>query len=84
MAVERAGADLRALRNFVHAGVGAAARKNLPGNVYVQVVEENVMRAINSHATTVLEGWTPAVERMGLMGRNVKRLPQPSQTLEAV
>jgi integrase len=32
------------------------------GNVYVQVVEENVMRAVNSHATTVLEGWTPAVE----------------------
>jgi integrase len=54
------------------------------GNVYVQVVEENVMRAINSHATTVLEGWTPAVETMGLTGRNVKRLPQPSQTLEAV
>jgi integrase len=54
------------------------------GNVYVQVVEENVMRAVNSHATTVLEGWTPAVETMGLTGRNVKRLPQPSQTLEAV
>jgi integrase len=54
------------------------------GNVYVQVVEENVMRAINSHATTVLEGWTPAVETMGLTGRNVKRLPQPSQPLEAV
>jgi hypothetical protein len=35
------------------------------GNVYVQVVEENVMRAVNSHATTVLEGWTPAVESMG-------------------
>jgi integrase len=26
------------------------------GNVYVQIVEENVMRAVNSHATTVLEG----------------------------
>ncbi len=54
------------------------------GNVYVQVVEENVMRAVNSHATTVLEGWTPAVETMGLTGRNVKRLPQPSQAVEAV
>jgi integrase len=54
------------------------------GNVYVQVVEANVMRAVNSHATTVLEGWTPAVETMGLTGRNVKRLPQPSQTAEAV
>jgi integrase len=54
------------------------------GNVYVQVVEENVMRAVNSHATTVLEGWTPAVETMRLTGRSVKRLPQPSQTLEAI
>jgi integrase len=47
------------------------------GNVYVQVVEENVMRAVNSHATTVLEGWTPAVESMGLTGRNLKRLAEP-------
>jgi integrase len=35
------------------------------GNVYVQVVEENVMRAVNSHASKVLEGWSPAVESMG-------------------
>ena len=47
------------------------------GNVYVQVVEENVMRAVNSHASTVLEGWTPAVDSMGLTGRNVKRLAEP-------
>jgi hypothetical protein len=45
--------------------------------VYVQVVEENVMRAVNSHASTVLEGWRPAVESMGSTGRNVKRLPEP-------
>jgi integrase len=49
------------------------------GNVYVQVVEENVMRAVNSHATTVLEGWSPAVGAMGLTGRNVRRLPAPSR-----
>jgi integrase len=49
------------------------------GNVYVQVVEENVMRAINSHATTVLDGWTPAVETMGSTGRNVKRLLEPTR-----
>jgi hypothetical protein len=41
------------------------------------VVEENVMRAVNSHASMVLEGWTPAVESMGLTGRNVKQLPEP-------
>lgn len=54
------------------------------GNVYVQVVEENVMRAVNSHATAVLEGWTPAVASMGLKGRNFKRLPEPSQGAEAI
>jgi integrase len=54
------------------------------GNVYVQVVEENVMRAVNSHATTVLEGWTPEVKSMGLTGRNIKRLPEPSRAVEAI
>jgi hypothetical protein len=48
------------------------------GNVYVQVVEENVIRAVNSHATKVLEGSTTAVDMKGSTGRNVKRLPQPS------
>jgi hypothetical protein len=47
------------------------------GNVYVQVVEDNVMRAVNSHVSTVLEGWRPAVESMGLTGPNVKRLSEP-------
>jgi hypothetical protein len=42
-------------------------------------VEENVMRAGNSDATTVIEGWTPAVESMGLTGRNVKRLAEPTE-----
>ena len=46
-------------------------------NVYVQVVEDNVMRAVNSHASTVLEGWRPEVENMSVTGRNVKRLPEP-------
>jgi hypothetical protein len=35
------------------------------GNVYMQVVEENVMKAVNSHTTTLLDGWIPAVENMG-------------------
>jgi hypothetical protein len=42
-------------------------------------VEENVMRALNSDAKTVIEGWTPAVESMGLTGRNVKRLAEPTE-----
>jgi hypothetical protein len=32
------------------------------GNVYVQIVEDNVMRAVNSHASTVLEGWSRSDE----------------------
>ncbi|MEG9435073.1 tyrosine-type recombinase/integrase [Edaphobacter sp. HDX4] len=43
------------------------------GNVYVQVVEESVMRAVNSHAIAVLDGWSPEVESMGLKGRNIKK-----------
>jgi hypothetical protein len=54
------------------------------GNVYVQVVEENVMRAVNSHATTVLEGWIPQVGSLRQTGRNIKRLPEPMQALEAI
>ena len=54
------------------------------GNVYVQVVEENVMRAFNSHVTTVLEGWTPGVGSLRQTGRNIKRLPEPMQALEAI
>jgi hypothetical protein len=53
------------------------------GNVYVQVVEENVMRAVNSHATTVLEGWTPAVESTGRTGRNLKRISEPFSESES-
>jgi hypothetical protein len=52
--------------------------------VYVQVVEENVMRAVNSHATTVLDGWTPRVESMGRTGRNLRRLPEPTEGTEAI
>jgi hypothetical protein len=35
------------------------------GNVYVQAVEDSVVRAVNSHADTVLEGWKT---RHGLHG----------------
>jgi len=32
------------------------------------------LRAVNSHAAAVLDGWTPAPERLGLESRNVKRV----------
>jgi hypothetical protein len=51
------------------------------GNVYVQVVEASVMRAVNSHANAVLDGWTPVIEGLGLKGRNIRRLPSEAQDL---
>jgi integrase len=54
------------------------------GNVYVQVVEESVMRAVNSHATSVLDGWTPAVEGLGLRGRNIRSARAEVRGSEAI
>jgi hypothetical protein len=59
-------------------GVLRHASITTTGNVYVQVVEESVMRAVNSHATAVLDGWTLASEHLGLKGRNIKKAPSGS------
>jgi len=60
---------------------GALRRASITttGNVYVQVVEENVMRAVNSHAIAVLDGWSPQLASMGLKGRNIRSLPAATQ-----
>jgi integrase len=63
-------------------GVLRHASITTTGNVYVQVVEESVMRAVNSHATAVLDGWTPTVEGLGLKGRNLKRSSSGGRTPE--
>jgi hypothetical protein len=47
----------------------------------VQVIEPNVMRAVNSHANATLDGWTPPIDCLGLKGRNIKRLPAEVQGL---
>jgi integrase len=39
------------------------------GNVYVQPIDENVFRAVNSRANAVVEGWVPALEQLGRTGR---------------
>jgi hypothetical protein len=49
------------------------------GNVYVQVIEKSVMDAVNSHATSVLDGWTPPIDELGLRGRNIRRLPNTTR-----
>jgi hypothetical protein len=50
------------------------------GDIYVEVVEESVMRAVNSHATAVLDGWTPAVEGSGPKGCNIRSVPTGTKT----
>jgi integrase len=35
------------------------------GNVYIQPIDENVFRAVNSRANAVVEGWVPMLEQMG-------------------
>jgi integrase len=42
------------------------------GNVYMQVIDESVFKAVNARANAVLEGWTPAVGQMGRTGRQPK------------
>ena len=54
------------------------------GNVYVQVIEASVMRAVNSHATAVLDGWTPTVASLGLKGRNIRSVPAEKRDPEAI
>jgi hypothetical protein len=41
------------------------------------------MRAVNSHAAAVLDGWTPAPEGLRLKGRNVKRVPSVSESSDS-
>lgn len=48
------------------------------GNVYVQTLDANVARAVNSRATAVLDGWSPA-ENLGLKGRNIRKASEPTE-----
>ena len=42
------------------------------GNVYVQPIDENVFRAVNSRANTLVDGWVPALEQLSRTGRQPK------------
>jgi hypothetical protein len=44
------------------------------GNVYVQVIDESVFKAVNSRTNAVLDGWMPRAEQMGRTGRQPKRI----------
>jgi hypothetical protein len=42
------------------------------GDVYVQTIEQIVLKAVNSRTAAVFEGWTAPVESMGVAGRNLR------------
>jgi hypothetical protein len=45
--------------------------------------KRNVMRAENSHASTMLEIWTPATQTMRVTDRNAKRFSKPFAATES-
>ena len=52
------------------------------GDVYVQIIDESVARAVGSRTTAVLDGWKAPAEKLGLKGRNIRGLPAQAQDLE--
>jgi hypothetical protein len=42
------------------------------GDVYVQMIEQSVLQAVNSRTDAVLEGRTAPVGTLGLKGRNLR------------
>lgn len=51
------------------------------GDVYVQILDESVARAVSSRTAAVLGDWTAPAEKLGLKGRNLKSVPV--ETLDA-
>ena len=49
------------------------------GDVYVQVLDESVARAVSSRTAAVLGDWTAPAEKLGLKGRNIKSVPVETQ-----
>ena len=52
------------------------------GDVYVQIIDESVARAVGSRTTAVLDGWKAPAEKLGLKGRNIRSLPAQAQDAE--
>jgi integrase len=57
------------------------ARIKTTGDVYVQVLDESVARAVSSRTAALLGDWAAPVEKLGLKGRNIKSVPV--ETLDA-
>lgn len=54
------------------------------GNVYVQVIDESVFRAVNSRTNAVLDGWVPELDRMGRTGRQPRMIERKIEGGEEV
>ena len=52
------------------------------GDVYVQIIDESVARAVGSRTTAVLDGWKAPAEKLGLKGRNIRTVPAHAQDAE--
>jgi hypothetical protein len=42
-------------------------------DIHVQIIDKNVMHAVNSRTAGVLRGWKAPAQIMGMKGRNVRR-----------
>ena len=52
------------------------------GNVYMQPIDESVLRAVNSRAHAVLAGWVPSMEKLGRTGRQPKVAKEGNDSVE--
>lgn len=52
------------------------------GDVYAQVLDESVARAVNVRAAAVLDDWIAPIARLGLKGRNIKSVPVETPVLQ--
>jgi hypothetical protein len=64
-----------------HFGEARHASIKTTDDVYVQVLDESVARAVSSRTAAILGGWTAPAEKLGLKGRNIKSVPV--ETLDA-
>jgi len=53
------------------------------GDVYVQILDESVVRAVSSRTAAVLGDWTAPVEKLGLKGRNIRSVPVETQDAQS-
>ncbi len=53
-------------------------------DVYMQLLDASVARAVGSRTAAVLDGWTAPVEKLGLKGRNIRSVRTEEQGQNAI